>query len=456
VTGASAINDVAAGGPLTSIVSLGENGAHVILMAGNGSFNVTGTIFDNANGWLDTNKDNWSAPDVIDVKENASMTIQGNLESYENPPFDWCFGTAENAAAPAGVDPDADPPPAPWNTATCSVNNVTIKYYNWQGGYPQYTTDPIATDPDLPTPTTSDAYCPGQSVTTYSKASQISGGIYKPGIYTYTPAITGDATFENCSQVLGETGEATTYAGLYAFTKGISIRPAAKDTVNGVNVLFYLQSPPATINKIQNVGDGEPVIGDFGNAPCGSNGTTNDNCDSVDSPAESSIDYNQNPVASQGLNDSIEIGGSGTVNLSAPNSGSWLGFLLWQDSPTSAGSGIEANFGMDAMTGDTANINLTGILYNNSDQTGQNLSDETYWGGASSLPFVPGGMLVSGFGIDSSTGETCSSDPGVGCNVTINGLATVDMFQTQGYANMTITGSTFNVPGVQGSAILTQ
>ncbi len=460
VTGASAINSVQQGGPLTSIVSLGENGAHTILMAGDGQFDVKGTIFDNANGWLDPNHNNWSKPDVIDGKENGTMTDYGNIESVANPPWDWCFGSASNASGPPAGDPTAPAPwsaPDPWNSAVCSANNTTIYYDNWAGGYGQYTTDPIKSDPNAPPPpTTSDAYCPGSPVVTYTSASSIpsSGGVkeYSPGVYTFPVRVTGNANFQDCPGG---------YAGIYVFEQGLVLRPAAGDQVTGSDVLFFTQNPPNKIAGVQNVGDGEPVIGGFGGS-CNSSGTGNDNCNPVNSSAEQTVSYNPNPVANQGLNDSVEMGGGGTITLSAPTSGTWLGFLLWQDWNT------PANFGFDAMLGDSANITLNGILFNDSYITGQTLSNETYWGDHNGIPYLPGGMLVAGFGVDSSTGMTCeggqpgSALPGnpvndpQGCHVTIQGLATVDLFQTQGDTILAITGSTFHIPGIQGSAILTQ
>jgi hypothetical protein len=473
VTGAAAVNTVVQGGPLTSIVSLSENGAHTILMAGDGQFNVTGTIFDNANGCLDTNCGQWGRPDVIDGKQSGTMTDRGNIESYVQTPWDSCFGSASNNPPPAGVNPGSTPPPAPWNSAVCSQNNTTIQYYHWKGGYPQFTSDPLANNPNLPEPQATDANCPGRPVMYFNGPGPPAGNVYQPGVYNYTVVVTGSATFENCSQVLGQSGGSTSYTGLYDFRQGVVLRPAhTADTVTGQNVLFFTQNPPSKINGVQNQGDGEPVIGGFnGNCPPQPNNNSNDNCNAVNSPAEQAIGWNPNSVSQQGLNDSVEMGGHGTINLSAPNSGTWLGFLLWQDrggapaAPTLSnpcGTTTPANFGFDAMPGDSANITLSGIVYNDSCIGGQNPAHETYWGEGGSqngIPFLPGGMLVAGFGIDSQTGMTCGAGQpgyGTGCRVTINGLATVDVFQTQGNTVLNITGSTFNIPGVQGSAILTQ
>ncbi len=469
VTGAAAVNTVVQGGPLTSIVSLAENGAHTILMAGDGQFNVTGTIFDNANGLLDTSPNRsqnmWGRPDVIDGKQSGTMTDRGNIESYVGTPWDNCFHTASNNPPPAGVNPGSNPPPPPWNSAVCSANTTTIQYYKWKGGYPQYTSDPLASDSSLPQPASINAYCPGQPVHYYHSGYTPPkvGGIptYSPGVYNHTVTVTGNAKFLNCSQVLRLSGGTTSYTGLYVFKQGVVLRPKSGDAVTGKQVIFFTQQPPAKINGIKNQGDGEPVIGGF-TGVCSGTGDSNDNCNAVNSPAEESIGWNPNSVSKQGLNDSVEMGGHGTIKLTAPNSGTWLGFLIWQK------RNVTANFGFDAMLGDSANITLNGIIYNNSNMRGQNLGHETYWGEGGTqngIPFVPGGMLVAGFGIDSQTHMTCEgSQPGAGssaanptgCHVTINGLATVDMFQTQGDTILNITGSTFHIPGIQGSAILTQ
>lgn len=435
---AAAVNNIASKGGATSIVALGENGAHTILEAGNGFFNVTGTIFDNANGWLNAGESTWSnsdctpsaCADTIDGKENGDMDVAGDIDAAAKIPWDWCFTG----------DTPADP-------AKCSANNTTISYTAWAGGQGQYTTDPIATDPEAPPePTSGDAYCPGQGVLTDPAHP---GGVYVPGVYTKAVVITGNATFENCSQALGQTGGGTVYEGLYVFEKGLEIMPALGDTVSGSGVVFYTdKTVPKKIDGVQNSGDGEPVLpAAVNSASCGSPGNS-DNCN-VDSSC-GTVCNQPNPVASQGLNDVVEIGGQGTVNITAPTSGTYDDFLIWNSASN------VANIGLDALPTDTASITLGGIIYDNSDQTGQVLSGsgcgntcETYWGNDSGVPYLPGGMLVAGYGLDSSTGETCST--GAHCNVTINGLATVDLFQTQGYTDLNITGSGYQIPGIAGS-----
>ncbi|HEY6537556.1 MAG TPA: TadE family protein, partial [Candidatus Dormibacteraeota bacterium] len=411
--GADALSEAAAGpGPLTSIVGLAENGAHTILEAGNGLFTVNGTIYDNANGHIDEAGDLWGGKaDVIDGKQNGDMDVVGDIESVSNPPFDWCFGST--------------PPNGP--SATCSANNTTIQYEGWSGGHPEITTDPVASN-GVPNPLAVDgsgnyshAACPGNSVQTYTRASQTIGGNYLPGVYTYPVAITGNAVLENCSQAEGDDITSDADPGIFIFESGLTVRPKVNDTVTGNDVMLVTINPPTTVagvsvvqpdgstdvETVANAGSGEPVIG-----------TGADDANSVNGRTPS--------TASQGLNDALEIGGQGSVTLTPPQTGSWTGYMTWQDPD------VRGNIGLDAFLGDTATINISGIVYNNSDQEGQDIvppdNNPQYWGAASSLPFLNGGMLVAGFGIDSRTGQTCSSASK--CQVTINGLAIVDIFQT--------------------------
>jgi hypothetical protein len=440
--GAAAVNNVGYQGEATSIVALAENGAHTILEAGNGTFNVIGTTFDNANGFLNTEDATWNSSDcdptacsdTIDGKQNGKMNIQGDLDAAAVVPFDWCFG--------GDTPPNANLVLPAVNTATCSANNTTITYSKWYGNQGQRTTDPIQTsDTAPPPPTADDAVCPGFTTpTTYT--SNPTSGVFSPGVYNYTVVITGNAQFQNCSQVLGQPDTGTVYEGLYDFPDGLVIMPGAGDSVTGNGVTFYTQNVPSTIDGIQNVGDGEPVLPAAVNSTSCSSGS--DNCNPDQSASSTCTTCEEaNPVGAQGLDDSVEIGGTGTVNLSAPDSGTYDDFLIWQD------SSIEANIGLDTLPTDSASITLGGIIYDNSDQQGQILGNETYWGNGSGIPFLPGGMLVAGFGVDSTTGMTCSSS--TPCDVTINGLADVDVFQTQGNTDLNINGTGYEIPGIAGS-----
>jgi Flp pilus assembly protein TadG len=494
---ASAVNTGAPGsGPLTSIVALAENGEHVILQAGDGAFNIIGTIFDNANGclsgnpgptcssWNDTgspySRSNPGEWDVIDEKQSGAMSVQGEIESYVNAPFDTCFGgAAPGANQTAGT--------APNTVASCSSGNETISYYDWVGSQgPQYTqaTDPVANE--VPAPTPADAGCSGAS-TNGTSVKVGSTTYYYPGVYKSAVVATGNSVFLNCNQTpinLSDTSNAS--PGIFWFTDGVGIEPASGDTATGSDVLFVAQNPipDSTSGYTSNVGDGEPAIGNgsgycdvtktgetcqsynrHANPACPNINVPNDpsgnspdyasagtNCNSAaSSSCIGSGCFGPNSTTAQGLNDSVEIGGDGTVTISAPQTGSWEGFVVWQLAST------EANIGIDAESGQNATVNLTGIVYDNSDPTGQDLSAPQYWGGNSSLPFIAGGMLVAGSGLATAeSGNTFTGDTLSGGKVTITGMATVDIFQTQGDATLKVTGSTFHLDGIQGSgAILT-
>lgn len=501
---AAAVNTGApGGGPLTSIVALAEHGAHTILQAGDGSFNVVGTIFDNADGCLNTSCSSWDITssnsctsaegtpcnhDVIDEKQSGRMSDQGEIESYVNSPFDPCFGEAATGGSQAAGS-------APATVATCSGGNETISYYNWVGSQgPQYTqaTDPVAAE--VPAPSPSNATCGDPSTDTGESVTSGGTTYYYPGVYTSAVVVTGNAVFLNCSQTptsLGNTNNA--YPGIFWFDKGVVIEPSASgDTVVGHDVLLVAQNPvpDGTKGFTHNVGDGEPFIGP-GSGSCdetktdetcqsfsSNQGCPNPNVNVPNDPSGDNPDYqlagtncnsannssggigsgnfgpNRTGVGVQGLNDSVEMGGAAgaTVTLTAPQSGAWDGFGIWQIAST------EANIGLDAISGQNANISLTGIVYDNSDPTGQNLSNSQYWGGDASLPFIAGGMLVAGSGIAlPASGASFKGDSLSGGTITITGMATVDIFQTQGTANLDVTGSTFHLAGIQGSgAILTQ
>lgn len=499
---AAAVNAITKGvGALTSIVALGEHGAHTIFEGGSGVFNVNGTIFDNSDGFLSSSKNTWSGShgevDVVDGKQSGTMNVEGNIDSFVGNPFDWCFGTSglePNAAAPPADGTNPTPPDPPYNTATCNANATVIKYYNWSGNeHAQFTTDPLGGNPAPPT--ANDAYCGGLGVITNPPTSTdpLTGAtIYYPGVYTAPVVVTGNAEFYNCSQTLDPTN-ASKYtsnaeAGMFYFDQGVALRPATGDTVTGYDVLLVTSAPiPDSAGGVfgQNVGDGEPAIGK-GSGECtltkidevcnnsASSGAGPD-CGSEPAPnttAGAGTNCNAdgsyaNNVAAQGLNDSLEIGGQGTVTLTASTGTAfpWTDFLTWQLQKDSKQTYM-ANVGLDSELGDSSNMTLSGIIYDNSDQTGQDITGtltERYWDGNAGVPFLPGGMLIAGYGVAGGsygTGFTCGSvSAGYtgGCNITINGLAVVDEFQTEGYSTFNITGSTYHIPGIKGTgAILTQ
>jgi hypothetical protein len=495
---AAAVNAITKGvGALTSIVALGEHGAHTIFEGGDGVFNINGTIFDNSDGWLSSSQNTWSGSngevDVIDGKQSGTMNVEGNIDSYVSNPFDWCFsGSEPNAAPPAADGTNPTPPDAPYNIATCSANKTVIKYYNWQGNeHAQFTTDPLGGSPTPPV--SSDAYCGTLPVRTNpATGTDSSNGatIYYPGIYTSPVVVGGNAEFYNCSQTLNP-ASAPSYtsnaeAGMFFFNNGVALRPGAGQSITGYDVLLVTGNaiPDSAGSAFsQNTGDGEPAIG-HGSGQCkltltyeecdNSYSASGAHCNSEPAPTTSAAagtncnadgSY-ENSVTAQGLNDSLEIGGKGTVTLTASTGTSfpWTDFLTWQL------SGTTANIGLDSELGDSANMTLSGIIYDNSLQGGQDVSSgsskEQYWDGNAGIPYLAGGMLIAGYGVaggPDGTGFTCGTESGgvvsqtAGCSITIDGLAVVDEFQTEGFTTLNITGSTYQIPGIKGTgAILTQ
>ncbi|MGH7609379.1 MAG: TadE/TadG family type IV pilus assembly protein, partial [Candidatus Dormibacteria bacterium] len=309
-TGASALNTAAAGSTATSIVALAENGAHTILMAGDGLFEVEGTIFDNSNGCLTSSSpqsinggcDKWgsfSKPDILDGKQSGTMYDWGLLEysSIVGAPWDSCFGTTpDTSVLPlAGPKEWPDPNPvangdAPTNDAQCGANNTNVWSDYWQsGGSPKTSLSQISLPP---APTPNNAGCGGEvsNPATGSvgptpanppyPAYPAGTTVYYPGDYTNPVVITGNAVFYNCSQTDNITGADPPNPGDFYFDQGLVLRPGANAEVFGNDVLLATQNPipDGTIassasavagldNGYHNVGDGEPTIG-YGPKAC--------------------------------------------------------------------------------------------------------------------------------------------------------------------------------------------
>jgi hypothetical protein len=165
------------------------------------------------------------------------------------------------------------------------------------------------------------------------------------------------------------------------------------------------------------------------------------------------VAYTDKPIAvdpnlvGTGSNFSLMIGGASgsSVNLSGPTSGPYSGtdgspgIVLYQD------PGTPGNYGFDAQAGDTAAVTLTGVVYNASLASyGDNAPLDFWDGSAGGIPFYQGGTLQTGFGAGwtSSTGPTPSSG-----QVTLNGTAIVDDFNTDGNTSITIVGQPYKLPG---------
>jgi hypothetical protein len=151
-----------------------------------------------------------------------------------------------------------------------------------------------------------------------------------------------------------------------------------------------------------------------------------------------------------GTNDSLIIGGSGSVTLSGPTSGAYAntngtpGVVLYQD------KGTAANYGFDAEVGDTADITINGVVYNASlpnDGVGGPLD---FWDGTGGgVVFYQGGTLQTGYGTGWVNGPTQS-----GGSVSLNGTAIVDDFNTDGGTNITITGLSYSLTGAQTLSLI--
>lgn len=111
--------------------------------------------------------------------------------------------------------------------------------------------------------------------------------------------------------------------------------------------------------------------------------------------------------------------------------------MLYQD------AGTQGNYGFDALTGDAADIDLTGVVYNASLSNYGKNSPEDFWDGSlGGIPFYAGGSLQTGFGAGWNPGPTPSSG-----SVTLNGTAIVDNFNTDGNTTITIVGQPYKLPG---------
>ena len=131
------------------------------------------------------------------------------------------------------------------------------------------------------------------------------------------------------------------------------------------------------------------------------------------------------------------------MNLTGPTSGPYAGvngqpgLVLYQD-PT-----IQANYGFDAEAGASADIDITGAVY---DVSLSNYGDNApldYWDGVGGgIPFYAGGTLQTGYGAGWSNGPPQSDG-----SVTLNGTAIVDDFNTDGATTISIIGQPYALPG---------
>jgi hypothetical protein len=270
-----------------------------------------------------------------------------------------------DSVAPVALDPCFDP--AGSTSATCpNHTSGTITYTAGMYGNLPPEPDPLAY---IPPPVAADTACPGAAPQTFTS---LPGAALTPGVYDFPVFLTGSATLSDCSGS----------PGIYIFTAGLFICPGAGDAVTGSDVVLYDDAvPPGGPNTSNACGSPAKGGGPGGGATNGPDG--------------------------------IFIGGNGSVTLSGAQSGLYEHMLLYQD------RGAAANLGLDSYSADSATIQLTGAVYDNSESGGS------------------GGTLVSGGGSG-------------GGNISVDGIVVVDRFATAGTANVVITYDPSQVPGVGG------
>jgi Flp pilus assembly protein TadG len=505
-------------GQAIGIVALDYVSPHEVLGGGLGTFTVYGTIFANStvfySPWNEL-RNGLQYNDVVDAKDNSNLILHGIMETLGGSwPLDWCFGAnasgGDNGTFYNATDPDPDPDadPDPYNQAICSGGtgsaSVTLKYNQIVNGQAQIT-DPLA-PPSSGTGGVADPFdktssnpgytlglCPGQTtppVYNSLPGSWTSGGVtvLQPGDYTFKVDLASNVQFADCSGVYNPDPKATSnYPGIFRFEKGLRMRPSATQTVQGNNVMIATGSPLAVPANVPGSFSGSTfnASGTGNGAPCFPAGTTTkespafNNTDGTnkcggtdpasapppyntiysDGPYYGVVSRNQKSFATDGThgtgtNFSLMLGGAGTITLSSPTTGPFRGIISFQQ------RSVPANSGLDAEPGDTANVTLTGLVYNASLEcngfpvvsgscTNANTAPSSdpfgYWD--SGVPFHDGGTMQTGVG--TGNGYTRAS----GGNVTVNGACLVSNFNTDGNTNITIDGraNTYSLPGVLGS-----
>ena len=479
----------AQGQPL-GILALNKVGPHEILGGGTGTFVVSGNIFLNT----DVTHQPWTGSDyglewddAIDAKTNSNLYVYGTIDTVDTLfngenlwPLDTCFQgsgikgdsstpsqTPENPAYQAG---DPAPSHLPGNDIACSDwgSSVTVDYNGIYNGASQIN-DPLL-DPDAPQSPLVDpdtaAACPGMTAQTYSNVAPTQTTLL-PGIYTTPVELTGSVNFADCSGYPHENA----YPGVYVFENGLFLNPqSASDTVTGSNIVIATQNPypmagnvPGTVNAqgkfsapAGSAGDGAPCLpaGTMTSAPSG-HGTPESEVSSTQCAGSSNygvVAYGDSTfvpatLTGTGSNFSLIVGGvaGAQVNLTGPTTGAYggadnaVGLVLYQDPNT------QGNYGFDAETGDGADINVTGVVYDSSLQSYGANAPLDYWDGVGGgIPFYQGGTLQTGFGAGWATGDGPTESSG---SFTLNGTAVVDDFNTDGATTITILGKPYSLPG---------
>jgi hypothetical protein len=395
----------------------------------------------------------------------GSETINNMLTTLW--PLDTCFDSLAAAGAGDNETPayqTGDPTlQAPANQLSCHNGAVNVDYDSIDATATQID-DPLATasnPPPNPLSASTNITCPGQPANVVT--STPAGGFtsLQPGDYQVPVEITGSAVFNDCPGG---------YTGLYRFEQGLWINPqAAGDTVTGTNVVIGTENPYPMAGNVPGSIDattGAFVASGSGNgAPClpsstqtsvaSGNGAAMDETSANQcggTTDDGVIGYFDNrtttPDTSEtgtGNNFSAIIGGVGgtSVTLTGPTNGVYAGdngqpgLVIYQD-PT-----VQANTGFDAEAGDAADVQINGVVYNNSlTNYGANAPEDFWDGTGGGIPFYAGGTLQAGYGTGWSAGPTPSAG-----SVTLNGTAIVDDFNTDGGTDIYIIGQPYTLAG---------
>jgi len=454
------------GAPI-GIVALNKVGPHEVLGGGTGSFVVSGNIFLNT----DVDQQPWTSgsggyqwDDAVDAKADSNLYVYGTVFSqnatFKNQPLwplDHCFQAAGVQAGGAGgptydgASPSSAPPA---ERPACSEGSVTVAYDAIVNDVTQID-DPLQGSGAPPNPLSAgtDIACPNMTTQVYG-AGTVTGSTTSllPGEYTTPVHVTSAVTFEDCSGYAVDHGK--DYPGVYRFDDGLFIDAPTGGSVTGTNVVIATESPyPVAGNTTGTAGNGGPCLpsGTFANSLNGGQSETSSTPCAGTSPTTYGVtaytDSNEQPdsLVGTGANYSLEIGGAGAVDLTGPTTGPYAGndgspgLVLYQD------PGTQANYGFDALAGDSAAIDITGVVYDASLADYGASSPRDYWDGSGGgVPFYAGGTLQTGFG----TGWTGSGAPAQSSgSVTITGTTIVDDFNTDGTTGITIYGEPYQLPG---------
>jgi hypothetical protein len=433
--------------------------------------------------------------DSLDAKGHSNIYVFGTIHA-PTMPLDTCFGTgaAQGAAygVPAGPANQYDPSlplsaqGGANNIPPCNVLHPTVEYdgidNTWKpkGDPLNPPTGGAIPDPMDPANASLGA-CPGVVYPTFTSATQVPGyvpltGQYslplEPGVYAYAMKITSSVDFADCSpngvwayDTTATPSNPNNFPGLFRFPLGLQINlQHATDVVRGNNVMLAMGSPlalPGNVPGTYNATTGAFTATGAGNGgPCVPlNAKSDDNGGTLQADADQSavtcpgtsglypsINYANNAVPASthpngpdgnGGNFSLLVGGVGgsKVTLMPPYSGPYLQVLAFQNRTT------PANFGFDAMPGDGATDNFTGLIYNASRPSSAPFG---FWD-PTGIPFNSGGTLQAGYGITSDSGAGWNPSTTTS-SVTVNGICVVDDFNTDGATNITILGTTYKFP----------